>query len=67
MLEWLCNAGCVAGSPGDIRTQRNMGPTAAGSELLFWVVLSMGSFLVILLGITDQHHRSRENQGDGEQ
>lgn len=60
VLEWLCNAGCVVGSPGDIRTQRDMGPVAAGSGLLFWVGLCVGSFLVILLGVTDQHHCPRE-------
>lgn len=39
--EWLCNASYVAGSPGDIRTQRSMGPTAAGPAFLFWVGLCM--------------------------
>lgn len=43
--EWLCNANYVAGSPGDIRTQRSMGPTAAGPAFLFWVGLKCGMVL----------------------
>lgn len=67
--EWLCNASYVAGSPGDIRTQRSMGPTAAGPAFLFWVGLSVGWFLVILLillSVSDQHCCPRNNPGVGE-